>query len=92
MRLMRWGGLCAPIQSGKQAIEASLFALGTWGLLKRHVEQSVVTRFDDADVASLGQLALVVSRRLPQEAALIGLHGSLTEDEMAIPLLVDPGR
>ena len=38
--LMRWGGLCALIQSGKQAIEASLFALGTWGLLKRHVEQS----------------------------------------------------
>jgi hypothetical protein len=41
---------------------------------------------------ALGSVALVASRRYPHEAGLIGLHGSLTDDEMAIPLLVDAGR
>jgi hypothetical protein len=55
------------------------------------VEDRVAPRLGDVVVASLAPLALVASRRYPQEAGLIGLHGSLTDDEMAIPLLVDPG-
>jgi hypothetical protein len=43
-------------------------------------------------VAALGPVALVASRRYPNEAGLIGLHGSLTDDEMLIPLLIDEGR
>jgi hypothetical protein len=42
-------------------------------------------------VATLGPVALVASKRAAQEAGLIGLHGSLTADEMEIPLLVDAG-
>jgi hypothetical protein len=55
------------------------------------VEERVAPRLGDVIVASLGPVALVASRRYPQEAGLIGLHGSLTQDEMAIPLLVDTG-
>jgi hypothetical protein len=55
------------------------------------VEDRVTPRLGDVVVASLGPVALVASRRYPQEAGLIGLHGSLTGDEMAIPLLVDAG-
>lgn len=55
------------------------------------VEPRVAPRIGDVVVAALGPLALVAGRRFPQEAALLGLHGSLTEAEMAIPLLLDPG-
>ena len=55
------------------------------------VEDRVSPRIGDVVVASLGSVALVAGQRFPQEAALIGLHGSLTEDEMAIPLLIDEG-
>ncbi|TDD19443.1 alkaline phosphatase family protein [Kribbella turkmenica] len=62
-------------------------ALGWFG----GVEDRVTPRLGDVLVAALGPVALVASRRFPKEADLIGLHGSLTDDEMAIPLLVDPG-
>jgi type I phosphodiesterase/nucleotide pyrophosphatase len=62
-------------------------ALGWFGA----VEERVAPRIGDVVVASVGAVALVTGRRFPQEAALIGLHGSLTEDEMAIPLLLDEG-
>jgi hypothetical protein len=55
------------------------------------VEDRVAPRLGDVIVASLGPVALVASRRHAQEANLIGLHGSLTADEMEIPLLVDAG-
>jgi hypothetical protein len=55
------------------------------------VEDRVAPRLGDVVVASLGAVALVASHRFPQEAGLIGQHGSLTDDEMAIPLLVDAG-
>jgi hypothetical protein len=42
-------------------------------------------------VASIGDVAVMSSRRFPHEATLVGLHGSLTADEMLIPLLVDAG-
>ncbi len=56
------------------------------------VEERVAPRLGDVMVAALGPVALVASGRYPQEAGLIGLHGSLTDDEMLIPLLVDAGR
>jgi hypothetical protein len=56
------------------------------------VEDRVAPRIGDVVVASLGPVALVASRRYPNEAGLIGLHGSLTDDEMLIPLLIDEGR
>jgi hypothetical protein len=31
----------------------------------------------------------VMTREYPRELALIGMHGSLTPAEMAVPLLVD---
>ena len=54
--------------------------------------EAIATRIGDVVVASLGPVALVASRRYPNEAGLIGLHGSLTDDEMLIPLLIDEGR
>jgi len=56
------------------------------------VEDRVAPRLGDVMVAALGPVSLVASRRYPHEAGLIGLHGSLTDDEMMIPLLVDAGR
>ncbi|MFF0343229.1 alkaline phosphatase family protein [Kribbella sp. NPDC004875] len=56
------------------------------------VEDRVSPRLGDVIVASLGPVALMASRRHPQEATLIGLHGSLTADEMEIPMLVDTGN
>ncbi len=53
------------------------------------VESHVRPRLGDVVVASLGDLAVVSTSRFPHEAALIGLHGSLTAEEMLIPLLVD---
>jgi hypothetical protein len=56
------------------------------------VEDRVTSRLGDVMVATLAPVALVASRRYPHEAGLVGLHGSLTDDEMMIPLLVDAGR
>lgn len=53
------------------------------------VEDRVLPRIGDVVVAATGPVALVASTRFPQEAGLIGLHGSMSDDEMAIPLLVD---
>nr|WP_202887999.1 nucleotide pyrophosphatase/phosphodiesterase family protein [Kribbella solani] len=53
------------------------------------VEERVAPRLGDVIIAALGPVALVASRRHAQEAGLIGMHGSLTPDEMLIPLLVD---
>ena len=54
------------------------------------VEERVAPRIGDVVVATVGPVGLVASRRFPTEAGLIGVHGSLSADEMAIPLLVDP--
>ena len=49
-------------------------------------------RLGDVVVASVGDIAVMSTERFPHEAKLIGLHGSLTADEMLIPLLVDGVR
>jgi hypothetical protein len=44
-------------------------------------------RFGDVLVAMRGAGA-VMTRTLPKELSLVGMHGSLTPDEMFVPLLV----
>jgi hypothetical protein len=60
---------------------------GWFGDVAPHVRP----RIGDVLVASIGASAVVSSQRFPREARLIGLHGSLTADEMLVPLLVDVG-
>ncbi len=55
------------------------------------VDAQVRPRLGDVMVASGQDLAIVSTTRFPREAKLVGLHGSLTPDEMLIPLLIDTG-
>jgi hypothetical protein len=55
------------------------------------VDAAVRPRIGDVVVASLGSHAVVATSRFRHESKLIGFHGSLTPDEMLIPLLVDAG-
>ncbi|MEP9380789.1 nucleotide pyrophosphatase/phosphodiesterase family protein [Nocardioides sp. KR10-350] len=52
------------------------------------VSPSVLPRLGDVVVASYADHAVVSSADFPYETTLVGLHGSLTPDEMLIPLLV----
>jgi hypothetical protein len=61
-------------------------AAGWFGTVRRDVEP----RLGDVVVACMGDVAVVSSERFPFEARLVGLHGSLTAEEMYIPLLLDP--
>jgi hypothetical protein len=54
------------------------------------VDLHVRPRLGDVMVASRGDVAVVSTSRFPHEARLVGLHGSLSSDEMLVPLLVDP--
>ena len=54
-----------------------------------HVDPLVPPRLGDVMVASRADHAIVSTADFPYEAKLIGLHGSLTSDEMLIPMLVD---
>jgi hypothetical protein len=53
------------------------------------VDPAVLPRLGDVVVACHGDTAVMSSRDFPYEAKLVGLHGSLTPEEMLIPLLVD---
>lgn len=53
------------------------------------VEAGVRPRLGDVVVASTGDHAIVSSTDFAYETTLVGLHGSLTADEMLIPVLVD---
>ena len=53
------------------------------------VEPLVLPRLGDVVVACRGDHAVISTADFSYEATLIGLHGSLTADEMLIPLLVD---
>jgi hypothetical protein len=53
------------------------------------VRPGVEARLGDVLVACMGELAVVAGEQFPHEAALVGLHGSLTPEEMYVPLLVD---
>jgi hypothetical protein len=52
------------------------------------VESQVVPRLGDVVVACHGDTAVVSTADFPYENTLVGLHGSLTPDEMLIPILV----
>jgi Type I phosphodiesterase / nucleotide pyrophosphatase len=52
------------------------------------VEDRVLPRIGDVVIASLGDLAVECNAVFPTEASLLGWHGSLTADEMLVPLLV----
>jgi len=55
------------------------------------VEPAVLPRLGDVVVAGL-DTAVVLTERFTYESTLVGLHGSVTADEMWVPLLVDgPG-
>jgi hypothetical protein len=62
-------------------------AQGWFGVMSERVRP----RLGDVLVASLGNSAVESSSRFPVEMSLIGLHGSLSADEMYVPLLVDAG-
>jgi hypothetical protein len=57
------------------------------------VDPRVVPRIGDVVAASTGTSAIVATQAEPLESALIGMHGSLTLAEQAVPLLtLLPGR
>ena len=56
------------------------------------VERRVRDRIGDVLIACLGDLVVVSPGRFPAEAKMVGFHGSLTAEEMLVPLLVDDGR
>jgi hypothetical protein len=53
------------------------------------VTAPVLPRLGDVVVACHGDTAVLSTTDFPYEATLVGLHGSLTPDEMLVPLLVD---
>ena len=53
------------------------------------VTPAVLPRLGDVIVAAHDDFAVMSSTDFPYEATLIGLHGSLTPDEMLIPILID---
>ncbi|MBA2444860.1 MAG: alkaline phosphatase family protein [Nocardioidaceae bacterium] len=73
-------GVNAWVVTRDQAIDE-----GWFGSVDAHIRP----RLGDVMVASRGNAAVVSTKTRPDEAALIGLHGSLTADEMMVPLLVD---
>jgi Type I phosphodiesterase / nucleotide pyrophosphatase len=79
----RWRDFCAErawVVTRDEAIDE-----GWFGSVDSHVR----SRLGDVIVASGPDLAVVSQSRFPHEASLLGLHGSLTADEMLVPLLVD---
>ena len=57
------------------------------------VGPAVVPRIGDVVVATTGSMAVVDSRIMrPELMGLLGVHGSVTEQETAIPLLTWPAR
>ena len=52
------------------------------------VTEAVLPRLGDVVVAAHGNLAMFSSKDFGYEMSLVGLHGSLTPDEMLIPIIV----
>jgi hypothetical protein len=65
-------------------LRADAIARGWFG----PVTELVLPRLGDVMVAARDDLALFSSRDFGYEMSLVGLHGSLTPDEMLIPILV----
>jgi Type I phosphodiesterase / nucleotide pyrophosphatase len=78
----RWGELLgdrAEVLLREEAVERGWFG---------PVIESVLPRLGDVVVAARADLALFSSRDFAYEMSLVGLHGSLTPDEMLIPIMV----
>ncbi len=61
------------------------------GLLGR-LDQTVAQRFGDVIVAMAGRATIVDSRmQTPASLALVGMHGSLTPEELHVPVLLAQG-
>jgi hypothetical protein len=74
----------ADVLSREEAVAAGWFG---------PVRPEVLPRIGDVVVAMRGRFAVVDSRRAsPRLLALIGLHGSLTEAEVAVPVVHVPAR
>jgi len=73
---------------GERAIVARREDLAEWfGPIDPHIRG----RIGDVVVASVGDFAVFSSADFPQEFMLRGFHGSVSEAELAIPLLVSAG-
>ena len=55
------------------------------------VDGPVRDRIGDVLVACLDDVVVASPSRFPAETKMVGFHGSLTAEEMLVPLLVDPG-
>jgi hypothetical protein len=73
-------GQSAVILERSEAIAAGWFG---------RVSPVVAPRLGDVMVACMEPIAVESSSRFPLETRLIGMHGSLTADEMYVPLLID---
>ncbi len=81
--LAAWREACgerAEVVSREQAEQAGWFG---------PVDATVRPRVGDVLVAALGTFAVLASRRFTVETSLVGFHGSVTPEEMYVPLLVD---
>ena len=66
-----------------EAVEAGLFG--------PHVTAAASARIGDIVALSLGDEGIVERRKLPRLASMPGQHGSITDEELLVPLLVAPG-
>lgn len=78
-RWRRWLGERAIVRTRDEAIDEGWF--GT-------VDDRMRDRIGDVLVALLGDWAIMTLTR-PGELTLVGQHGSLTPEEMRVPLLID---
>jgi len=60
------------------------------GLFGPSVSTLAASRIGDVVAVSLGSAGVVERRRLPRLAAMPGQHGSVTDEELLVPLLVRP--
>ena len=67
------------VLSRDEAIDEGLFG---------EVRPELEPRIGDVVAAPAGATAIVATKAEPRESALIGMHGSLTQDEQLVPLLV----
>lgn len=56
------------------------------------VDDAVRPRIGDVVVAALDDFAVFSTRQFPVEHKMVGFHGSITDEEMLVPMLVDPPR
>jgi Type I phosphodiesterase / nucleotide pyrophosphatase len=60
------------------------------GLFGPTVTAAATSRIGDVVAVSLGSAGVVERRRLPRLASMPGQHGSVTDEEMLVPLLLRP--